>query len=221
MQSIRQPEVITQTPVPLTSAAPAAAQPAQASEGASFGEALNQSVAQAETRRMVRKGESATPGVDKPVTVASELSFYDFLDIINPLQHIPIVSDYYREATGDTIKPELKLAGGAITGGIFGFFASLADVIFEGENGESMGKAVASSLSGEPSKKQVASANTNKADEPVQFASLSAPVMPVTSTAPTDDVLSVFGTSNASAHTSYTQANMLGYLRDVSVSEKI
>ena len=31
-----------------------------------------------------------------------EVSFFDFLDIINPLQHIPIVSSLYRAATGES-----------------------------------------------------------------------------------------------------------------------
>ncbi|WP_404382446.1 hypothetical protein [Caenispirillum salinarum] len=48
-----------------------------------------------------------------------EASFWDFLDIINPLQHIPVVSTIYREITGDTIKPIARLAGGALFGGGF------------------------------------------------------------------------------------------------------
>ena len=32
-------------------------------------------------------------------------TFLDMLDIINPLQHIPVVSTLYRAITGDTIEP--------------------------------------------------------------------------------------------------------------------
>jgi hypothetical protein len=201
----------------------AAASSTDAPQTASFGEALNHSVEQAGARRMVRKGESATPGIDKPVTPESELSFYDFLDIINPLQHIPIVSDYYRDVTGDTIKPELKLAGAAATGGIFGFFAGLADIIFEGETGKSVSKTIASAFSDEPSDKQLAAAAPEEKEQaPVQLASATTPATtPLAADTPNDDVLAVFGTSSASAHASYAQANLLNYLNDVSVSEKI
>ncbi|MDP6473864.1 MAG: hypothetical protein QF894_03030 [Alphaproteobacteria bacterium] len=34
---------------------------------------------------------------------ADGFGFDDFLDLINPLQHIPIISTIYREITGDTI----------------------------------------------------------------------------------------------------------------------
>ena len=32
-------------------------------------------------------------------------TFFDFLDVINPLQHIPVVSTLYRSLTGDEIDP--------------------------------------------------------------------------------------------------------------------
>src|ERR1700722_4577543 len=33
----------------------------------------------------------------------TNFTFADFLDAINPLQHIPVVSSVYRQATGETI----------------------------------------------------------------------------------------------------------------------
>ena len=39
------------------------------------------------------------------------MTFLDFLDIINPLQHIPLVSTIYRKITGDTIDPASRIAG--------------------------------------------------------------------------------------------------------------
>lgn len=64
-------------------------------------------------------------------------SFGDVLDAINPLQHIPIVSDIYRALTGDTISTGAQILGGGIFGGPVGLFASVADVIFESEAGSS------------------------------------------------------------------------------------
>ncbi len=55
-----------------------------------------------------------------PNAEESETSFADFLDIINPLQHIPVVSSVYRAVTGDEISPEAKLAGSALYCGAFG-----------------------------------------------------------------------------------------------------
>jgi len=47
-------------------------------------------------------------------------SFFDLLDIINPLQHIPIVSSIYRNITGDEIKPAARAIGGLLFGGPLG-----------------------------------------------------------------------------------------------------
>lgn len=38
--------------------------------------------------------------------------FGDLIDIVNPLQHVPIVSWAYRALTGDTIAPAAKVLGG-------------------------------------------------------------------------------------------------------------
>lgn len=58
-----------------------------------------------------------------PSTIASPsrsddggFGFSDFLDIINPLQHIPIVGAVYREVTGDEIGPVAQLIGGGLYG---------------------------------------------------------------------------------------------------------
>jgi hypothetical protein len=53
-------------------------------------------------------------------------SFGELLDIINPLHHIPIVSNIYRNMTGDEISPVARIAGGALFGGAIGGVTSLA-----------------------------------------------------------------------------------------------
>jgi hypothetical protein len=70
------------------------------------------------------------------------LSFGDLLDIINPLQHIPIVSTIYRKLTGDTMSPTAEIFGGALYGGIIGAAASIADVLFTRETGSDFGDTV-------------------------------------------------------------------------------
>ncbi len=69
-------------------------------------------------------------------------SFDDFLDIVNPLQHLPVISTVYRALTGDQIKPLEKIAGGALYGGLPGLASSLADVAFERITGKDFGSTV-------------------------------------------------------------------------------
>lgn len=52
------------------------------------------------------------------------LTFADVIDIVNPLQHVPILSSFYRKLTGDTIDPAIRIAGGALFGGPLGAIAS-------------------------------------------------------------------------------------------------
>ena len=66
------------------------------------------------------------------------VSFMDFLDIINPLQHIPLISTLYRNLTGDEIDPASKIAGSTLYGGPIGAVASLIDVTVEYNTGKSI-----------------------------------------------------------------------------------
>lgn len=45
-----------------------------------------------------------------------DFSFGDLVDLLNPLQHIPVVGAIYRELTGDEIKPEVQVAGSVLFG---------------------------------------------------------------------------------------------------------
>ena len=61
----------------------------------------------------------------------SGFSFHDFLSVINPLQHLPIVGTIYRNITGDKMGDLEKVAGDTLYGGPLGLVSSLADVAFE------------------------------------------------------------------------------------------
>ncbi|TWA84264.1 hypothetical protein FBZ83_105145 [Azospirillum brasilense] len=76
----------------------------------------------------------------------AEMSFGDFLDIINPLQHIPLVNTVYREITGDTIKPSSKVIGGILFGGPLGGMASIANAVVEQAQGKDIGGQIMASL---------------------------------------------------------------------------
>ncbi|EME68070.1 hypothetical protein H261_20245 [Paramagnetospirillum caucaseum] len=68
-----------------------------------------------------------------------EPSFLDFLDVINPLQHIPLVNNLYREITGDKIGVAARLVGGTLFGGPLGLLASAANCVLEESTGHDVG----------------------------------------------------------------------------------
>ena len=72
------------------------------------------------------------------------LTFGDFLDIINPLQHIPVVSTVYRMITGDEIGMGARMVGGALFGGAIGFAAAGIVAGFEEASGGTVEQHVAS-----------------------------------------------------------------------------
>jgi hypothetical protein len=71
-----------------------------------------------------------------------DFSFHDFLDIINPLQHLPVVGTIYRAITGDEIKTPEKIAGDTIYGGPLGALSAVADAIYQQSTGKSFGDTV-------------------------------------------------------------------------------
>ncbi len=68
-----------------------------------------------------------------------KFTFSDFLSVINPLQHIPIVGTIYRAITGDTINPTSRVLGGALFGGPIGLVASVFNAIMEQATGKDLG----------------------------------------------------------------------------------
>jgi hypothetical protein len=95
------------------------------------------------------------PSAVRKTTDAGEItdfSFSDFLDMINPLEHIPVISSVYREITNEKIKPVSRVAGDILYGGIIGVgsaiisgLGSAADSVSEAENGkDAIGSMVAS-----------------------------------------------------------------------------
>jgi hypothetical protein len=79
----------------------------------------------------------------------SGFGFADLLDLVNPLQHIPVVSTLYRHLTGDKIGTAAKLAGDTLYGGPVGFLCSLGNTLFEGVTGKDMGDTVYAYLAGD------------------------------------------------------------------------
>ncbi len=82
-------------------------------------------------------------------TSAGEFTFDDFLDIINPLQHIPVVSTLYRAITGDEISPHARIFGDTLFGGPTGFLSAAASAIYEEIAGEDVGETMLAFFTGE------------------------------------------------------------------------
>lgn len=66
-------------------------------------------------------------------------SFFDFLDIINPLQHLPVINIAYRALTGDEIKPSSAIIGGSIYSGPVGAASGIINAILQEETGKDFG----------------------------------------------------------------------------------
>ncbi|MBX3445551.1 MAG: hypothetical protein KF765_02265 [Parvibaculaceae bacterium] len=78
----------------------------------------------------------------------SELSFADLVDTINPLQHIPVVSDIYRHLTGDALSPQSRVAGGILFGGVIGGVASVLSLAISGDGEKGLGDTLLASVLG-------------------------------------------------------------------------
>ena len=71
---------------------------------------------------------------------ADGFTFRDFLDVINPLHHLPVIGTLYRAITDDEIAPAPRVIGGALFGGIAGFVAGLVNAVVEDETGSDLGE---------------------------------------------------------------------------------
>lgn len=140
-----------------------------------------------------RSAAPDTPRPDaktSPNTVAAQdetdgaFGFDDFLDIINPLQHIPIVSTLYRELTGDEISAPARIFGGTLFGGPTGFVSAVANTFFDEIAGEDVGASVLAFFGGDGADEepQLATPNTDLAGE-----DFSAPPLVTAASRPTAD----------------------------------
>lgn len=66
-------------------------------------------------------------------------TFADLLDIVNPLQHIPVIGTIYRRITGDTLDPGARLVGGALFGGPIGVAVAGVNAALEDATGKDAG----------------------------------------------------------------------------------
>jgi hypothetical protein len=98
----------------------------------------------AQTHTAAVKADAAqTASTTAPAKTDSGNSFFnDVLDVVNPLQHLPVVGTVYRAITGDKIGDVEKIAGNTLYGGPIGLVSSLADLAFEKITGKDFGDTV-------------------------------------------------------------------------------
>jgi hypothetical protein len=71
-----------------------------------------------------------------------DTAFDDLLDIVNPLQHLPVIGTLYRAITGDTMGTVEKIAGDALYGGLWGAVGAVAETAFAAVTGKDFGSTV-------------------------------------------------------------------------------
>lgn len=94
-------------------------------------------------------------------------SFDDFLDFVNPLQHIPGVSTLYRAATGDDISPAARVLGGTLLAGPVGMIAAIVTTVIEQETGSTTNESALSLISNTPTSDAPATLPVQAAASPV------------------------------------------------------
>ena len=67
------------------------------------------------------------------------LTFSDLIDVINPLQHIPVVGTIYREMTNDSLAAGPRMLGGTLFFGPLGLATAVANVALEETTGKDFG----------------------------------------------------------------------------------
>ena len=71
-----------------------------------------------------------------------KFTFGDFIDVINPLQHLPVVGTLYRHFTGDEISSSSRIAGSTLFGGPLGFVLGAANAFVDNLTGRDVGEHV-------------------------------------------------------------------------------
>ena len=101
------------------------------------------------------------------------MTFKDALDIINPLQQIPIIGSIYRHLTGDTISDGARLIGGGLYGlGVGGIVSAAISAAVEQTTGNDPGGTVIAMLGGKSLGEQIQTAQAAREKAGRQVASV-------------------------------------------------
>jgi hypothetical protein len=109
---------------------------------------------------------------------ADGFTFLDFLDVVNPLQHVPVVATIYRSITGDEIDPGSRIAGSSLFGGPIGTVVALANVAIEQKTGQDIGSHMMALITdeGDNSTERKTGIDLAKSPQSSSFANASSPI---------------------------------------------
>jgi len=107
-------------------------------------------------------GSGSSSSVAKNLSTTDDFSFWDVLDIINPLQHIPVLSNIYREISGDIISPVAKIVGSTLFGGPIGGGIAIASEIAKNAMGDGKSKEVQVAAASEKAAFEAAASTYNR-----------------------------------------------------------
>lgn len=111
--------------------------------------APKQAVANATVQHPFYEGETLDGDAGTKAFGEDGLELSDLIDVINPLQHIPVLSSIYRSLTGDEIAPAARLAGGALFGGPVGLASAFVGGVIEDSTDQTIGDVVVAAFSGD------------------------------------------------------------------------
>jgi hypothetical protein len=111
---------------------------------------------------------TAAPSSGPSLWSHGSFSFKDLLDIVNPLQHLPIIGSIYRYLTGDEPSGGARIVGDALYGGPIGFGVGVVTTMLTDSKGEDLGEQALADVFGPrggeaPAKTQLAQSATHAA----------------------------------------------------------
>ena len=86
---------------------------------------------------------------EAPETIEAEMTFDDFVDVVNPLHHIPIVGHGYRAITDDQISPHAQVMGDILFGGPTAIFTAGVNAAIQQETGRSATELAVAAMRGD------------------------------------------------------------------------
>ncbi len=167
-------------PVPATTPTPIPARPPAAVRPPTLEERVAELSIYAESGDAVAEGDIWYVEESAPIFGEDGVGFDDFLDVINPLHHIPVVGTIYRAITGDTIASGPRVMGGALFGGVIGFAAALVNAIVDEATGSDIGDKALALFTGD----DAGGSTTKVASAAAAAATISSPAASATSAAP-------------------------------------
>ena len=139
-----------------------------------------------------RVGEIAAAREEAARRGGEDIGFGDFIDLINPLHHLPVIGPLYREITGDEIKPAAQILGGFLYGGPVGLVTSASQAIAEEATGKDVTGHVMAALFGEDDETLAAAPETTPETTPETRAIAAASPL---ETAPLPEIAPAAGTT--------------------------